>query len=133
MYNLSICKEGKSHEIIEEDKSNLPIDYAIGNILRKENGKYILDMQATNEVSQNIENMCNELLKEQEIELSNNRIEGHTYEVYEVENDRVWLFDTTYNSEEMEAFEEIDFPKELINKISQGDIIKYQDGKYVLE
>ena len=69
--------------------------------------------------------------EEQEKYLQSNRLEGHTYEVGEVENDRVWLYDITQNSGSgIEAFEEINFPVELLNKVTEGTTIIYRKGTY---
>ena len=75
--------------------------------------------------------MVNKLLKEQEKYLQSNRLEGHIYEVGEIESDRVWLYDLTKNSVNgIEAFEEINFPLELINKVTEGTKVIYKNGNY---
>ena len=130
-YLLSICEGNKSNVVIEEPKEELPEGVSIDTVLRKENCKYIVDTRATFIVRKQIEEMVNKLLKEQEQYLQSNRLEGHIYEVGEVESDRVWLYDITKDAANgIEAFEEIQFPLELINKITEGTKIIYRNGDY---
>ena len=130
-YLLSICEENKSNVVIEVNEKKLPKGISVDTVLRQENGKYIVDTRATFIVRKQIEKMVNKLLKEQEQYLQSNRVEGHIYEVGEVERDRVWLYDITKNDVNgIEAFEEIQFPLEFINKITEGTKVIYQNGSY---
>lgn len=127
-YNLCICEERKSHEIIEESKDNLPYEAQIGSVLRKKENRYILDEEATKEIAQAINNMRDEILEKQKEYLESKRIEGHTYELAEKYEDRALLFDITNN--DSEGIEEIDFPKELLEDSSEGDLFEYINGEY---
>ena len=130
-YLLSICEEDKSNIVIEANKEELPEGVSLDTVLRQENGKYIVDTRATITVRKQIEEMVNKLLKEQEWYLQSNRLEGHIYEVGEIESDIVWLYDITKNSVNgIEAFEEIEFPLELINKVTEGTKVVYRNGIY---
>ena len=130
-YCLSICEENKSHVVIEANKEELPKGVSVDTMLRKENGKYIVDTRATFVIRKQIEDMVKKLLKEQERYLKSNRVEGNTYEVGEIESDRVWLYDITKNDENgVEAFEEINFPLELINKVTEETKVIYRNGSY---
>jgi len=130
-YLLSICEENKSNVVIEVSKDKLPKGVGVDTVLIQEKGKYIVDTRATFIIRKQIQDMVNKLLKDQEKYLQNNRLEGHTYEVGEIENDRVWLYDITKNSANgIEAFEEINFPLELINKVTEGTKVIYRNGKY---
>ena len=130
-YLLSICEEDKSNIVIEANKEELPEGVSLDTVLRQENGKYIVDTRATITVRKQIEEMVNKLLKEQERYLQSNRLEGHIYEVGEIESDIVWLYDITKNSVNgIEAFEEIEFPLELINKVTEGTKVIYRNGIY---
>ena len=130
-YLLSICEENKSNVVIEVNEKKLPKGISVDTVLRQENGKYIVDTRATFIVRKQIEKMVNKLLKKQEQYLQSNRVEGHIYEVGEVERDRVWLYDITKNDVNgIEAFEEIQFPLEFINKITEGTKVIYQNGSY---
>lgn len=130
-YNLSICEEGKSNKIIVAQEKELPKNAGIGSVLRLKNEKYILDQKATNEISNQVHEITNKLLKEQNQKLREQRIEGHIYEVIDKSSDRVWLIDNNKNDEKI--FEETDFPKELLNKVNEGTVIKYINGKYQLK
>ena len=130
-YLLSICEENKSNIVIELNEDELPKGISVDTVLRKENGKYIVDTRATFIIRKQIQEMVNKLLKEQEKYLQSNRLEGHIYEVGEVESDRVWLYDITKDAVNgIEAFEEIEFPLELINKVTEGTKVIYRNGKY---
>lgn len=127
-YNLCICEEGKSHTIIETSKDKLPNGSRIGSVLRKSGDSYILDEESTKEITEEIYNMKDELLKEQTKFLQSKRIEGHIYEMSENAGDRAWLFDITNGSKE--GVEEIEFPKEFLKDSKEGDLFIYKDGQY---
>lgn len=130
-YNLCICEEENSSTIIESDKRELPNGAKIGSILRKIGNSFVLDEEATNEIAQEIDNMKNQLLEEQAEFLESKRIEGHIYELGEIDGDRAWLYDITdESSNEIEGLEEIDFPIELLNDSEEGDLYIYKDGRY---
>ena len=110
-YNLCICEEGNSHTVIEKSKEDLPAGAKIGSVLREQGDSYILDKEATEEISQEIYNMKDKILKEQTKFLESKRIEGHIYEMGENDGDRAWLYDVTNgNSNGIEGVEEINFP-----------------------
>lgn len=130
-YHLYMCEDSKSNFVIEAKKEELPEGISLDTILRQQNGKYIVDTRATFVIRKQIEEMISKLLKEQQKYLESNRLEGHIYEVGEVEDDRVCLYDITKNNEDgIEAFEEIEFPLELINKVAEGTKVIYRDGNY---
>lgn len=104
-YNLCICKEGKSHIIMETSREALPSGAKIGCVLRMLGNNYILDEASTREIKKELNKMKTKILEEQKNFLESQRIEGHIYEIAEKEEDRVWLFDITNRSNE--AFEEI--------------------------
>lgn len=130
-YQLSICDENKSNFVLEVKKEELPEEVSIDTVLRKEKDKYIVDTRATFVIRKQMEEMINKLLKEQQKYLQSNRLEGHIYEVGEIEKDRVWLYDVTKNSVNgIESFEEIDFPLGLLNKVTEGTKVVYRNGSY---
>ena len=132
-YLLSICEEDKSNIVIELKEEELPEGVSVDTVLRQKNGKYIVDTRATFIVRKQTEEMVNKLLNEQEKYLQSNRLEGHIYEVGEIEEDRIWLYDVTKNDENgIEAFEEIEFPLELLNQVTEGTKVIYQNGNYEL-
>ena len=127
-YNLYICEQGKSHEIISTSKDELPDGVTIGSVLREQNGVYILDKEATETISKQLIQILEQLLQEQNLELNKYRIEGHEYEFVECLGDTVCLTDITIN--DGECFEEVEFPIELIKQATEGSIFKYINGKY---
>lgn len=75
--------------------------------------------------------MIEEQIKEQNQFLSDRRIEGHSYEIEDKDNGRVWLYDlndTTGGG--IEEFEEIEFPKDLYEMAKNGDKFLYKNGLY---
>lgn len=127
-YNLCICEEKESRTIIEVNSNILPNGARIGSVLRKFEDNYVLDNEATKDISKKIEKMKDELLEKQTEFLNSKRIEGHIYEISENGGDRVWIFDITNNSSE--ALEEINFPKELLQDVEVGDLFVYENGEY---
>lgn len=128
-YNIS--KADKSHKVITMSVEDLPEGAQLGSILRKQGDKFILDANATRIVGKRIDEMIEELIKEQNQFLSDKRIEGHTYEIEDKGNDRVWLYDlnnTTGGG--IEEFEEIKFPKDLYEIARKGDKFLYKNGLY---
>ena len=102
--------------------------WMIINIICAYNGQYVLDKESTEVLSIKINEMINSLLEKQEEYLQGYRIEGHVYKVDEKETDRAWLVDITNNSNE--AIEEVNIPEEILSSISEGDKLKFEDGKY---
>ena len=130
-YNLCICEEGNSHTVIEKSKADLPKGAKIGSVLRAVEDEFVLDEEATKEISQEIYIMQDELLEEQTRFLESKRIEGHIYEMSENSGNRAWLCDITNgNGDGIEEVEEIDFPKELLNDGKEGDLFIYENGRY---
>lgn len=127
-YNLCICEEGKSSDIIKVEEKELPKGVGVDSVLRIQNGKYILDKQGTEDIAELVTEMVNKQLKEQEKELSKYRIEHHFYEIVETSGDRVWLKDQA--NIDGDCFEEINFPKELLNELTEGMVVQYVNGKY---
>ena len=126
-YNLCICGEGNSHTVIEKSKYDLPEGAEIGSVLRGTENKFILDEETTVKITEEIDKMKDRLLNEQLNFLESKRIEGHTYELAEIGEDRAWLYDITSESEDIE---EIDFPEKLLKDATEGDLFVYKNGKY---
>lgn len=123
-------KNGKSNLEISAKESQLPKGAGVDSVLRVQSGKFVLDENATKEIQEELTEMINELLEEQTKRLEEQRIEGHIYSFVEKYGDIVELIDeTNYTGE---CFEEIDFPSDLANKATQGDIFKYVNGEYQL-
>lgn len=132
IYNIYKCEVGKAGNIITAQKGNLPEGTGIDSVLRVQNGKYVLDIEDTEQIQNRTQEKIRQLLGDELQNLNNNRIEGHIYEVGPKEDDRVWLFDITNgNKNGLEAIEEIDIPKDLLEKVEEGDKLKYENGEYI--
>ena len=128
-YNIS--KADKSHKVVTMSVEDLPEGAQLGSVLRKQGDKFILDANATGIVGKRINEMIEEQIKEQNQFLSDKRIEGHTYEVKEKDNDRIWLYDlNNIDGGGIEEFEEIEFPKDLYKLAKNGDKFIYKYGIY---
>lgn len=139
IYNISqnernsynIIKADKSHKVITISIEDLPDGAKLGSVLRKQGDKFILDANATRIVGKRINEMIEEQIKEQNQFFSGRRIEGHSYEIEDKDNGRVWLYDlnnTTGGG--IEEFEEIEFPKDLYEMAKNGDKFLYKNGLY---
>lgn len=130
-YNLCNCEKDKSHEVFIEKIEKLPKGVNLGSVLRKKDDEFVLDVDATNTINENINEMIKEKIKEQNNYLSSKRIDGHVYEVGEKYSNSISIYDmnSTINGE-IESFEEIDFPKELFDFVTEGDKVIYKNGKY---
>ena len=127
-YLATLCNPENTHKVIKIAKNEVPQDATIGSVLHLENEAYIVDKETTNLVKEELNNLLDKLLEEQNIKMAEHRVEGHLYEFVEKDNDKVSLIDITKN--DGEVFEEFDFPKELLNNISEGSVIKFEDGIY---
>ena len=131
VYHISICEEGKSSVVIEARKNELPKGTTVDSVLRKINGKYVLDKEATETINEAMIKMTKELLNEQTQALKEWRKEGHLYTVVENTGDKVWLLDTTIDNKNGICIDDINFPKELMEVAKEGTIFKYVNGEYV--
>lgn len=130
-FNLCICEEGKSHEVITKSKEELPEGATLGSVLRKKDTGFVLDYEGTNNVGKEINTMIKEKIEEQYKYLDSKRVEGHTYEVGEKYSGRIWLYDLdNVQGGGIEGIEEIEFPKDLYKEAKEGDLFIYQNGKY---
>lgn len=62
---LAVCENRATGEMINIEKSLLPEDATEGSIIKLEDGKYILDENATQKKQEQIKNMINNLFKKQ--------------------------------------------------------------------
>lgn len=130
-YNLCICEEGKCNKVIVVQEKEVPKDAKIGSVLRMKGEKYILDKQATKEISKQLQEITNKLVEEQKQKLEECRIEGNTYEIIDKSSDRVWLINKDKGDEK--SFEEIDFPEELLKQVNIETQLQYIKGKYYVK
>ena len=130
-YNLCICEEGKSHEVITKAMEELPKGTTLGSVLRKQDNDFIIDTEATKTIEKQIDNMIQEKIEEQKEYLDSRRIDGHIYEVGEKYSGRIWLYDSNNSiGGGIEGIEEIEFPDDLYKNAKMGDLFIYQNGDY---
>jgi hypothetical protein len=127
-YNIYLCKLGESSKVIEVQAKDLPEGAGLDSVLRIENGKYILDNEATDNILDNLSEKFDELIEEQNNEIEKARIENHIYEVADISDNRVWLEDKTINSGV--CFEETVFSEDNIRDLSVGEKFEYINGEY---
>lgn len=130
-YNLSYCNINRSHEVLTKSIEELPVGSELGSVLRKKGENFILDREATKEVSKEINSMIREKIEEQNQYLESKRIDGHVYEVGEKYSGRIWLYDlNNVSGGGIEGIEEIEFPKDLYETAKEGDLFVYENGEY---
>lgn len=127
-YLVSICEKAKSNEIIKISENDLPKETKVDSILRKQNEKYVLDIETTKEITEQMDKRFNELLEEQTKKMQAQRIEGHLYEFVEKSADSIWLLDKNNNTGNV--FEEFEFSHQTFENAKQGDTFKYINGQY---
>ena len=74
--------------------------------------------------------MIKQKISEQNEYLEKNRIEGHTYEVGEKYDGRVWLYDLDNSAIGMEGIEEISIPTNIYENLLEGDKLKFENGEF---
>lgn len=113
---------------IEINKKDMPKDIGVNEVFRIKDNKYIIDNFATEELQKEIKNMAEEIINKQNAKLNNYRKEGHLYMVSgELGNNR-FLWDLT-DTPKIE-FEEVDIPKNVLDKATEGAVLKYINGTY---
>lgn len=127
VYTVLKVKNSKIEEI-EISKKDMPKNISVNDVFRIENGNYVIDNLATKELQEEIANMADEILDKQDVNLSEYRKEGHLYMVKEELNNKRFLWDLT-DASKIE-FEEVNIPKDLLNKATEGTVLKYTNGRY---
>lgn len=126
---LSIWKvENNKIEEIGLEKSKLKEKLSINDVFKIENDEDIIDKIATKELKDKILEMANEIIEKQNNNLSNYKKEGHLYVVKEEIGNNRFLKDIT--EDKNTEFEEVDIPKEILDKAVEGSVLKYTNGKY---
>lgn len=128
-FNLCICEEGMSNKVITVEESDLPDGVGVDSILRLEDGKYVFDVKATEFISNEMQKMTEKLLEDQNLELSQKRVEGNTYEVVDISGDSAWIMNVT--KDDGDCFEEIGISKAVLSELHAGDLIQYVNGEYI--
>lgn len=115
-------------EELEINKNNLSTNIHINDVLKLEDGNYLLDDVATKELKEKILDMSNKIISNQNLSLEKHRKEGHLYMVTEELGNSRFLLDLTDKSKS--EFEEVDFSEHILNMATEGTVIKYTNGKY---
>lgn len=126
-YNLYNCR---TNDIVTKSIDNLPNGSKLGSILSYKSGSFILDNETTEMLENEIISMIKDKIIEQNEFLSNNRIEGHIYEVGEKSSGRVWLYDLNSVTGGGDGIEEVEFSAELYDRIDENDRVIFRDGEY---
>lgn len=113
----------------EISKNDLPNDISVNCVMRMNNGKFILDTEATKIVTNEIRNRANKIIEKQNQKIQDYKKEGHTYLVTEDINGRIFLWDSTEKPKF--EIEDVNFPEELKDKAKEGNSFLYKNGTYV--
>lgn len=120
--------ENNKIEEINVGKNNIPKDVQVNDVFTIENGNYLVDKNATEELKQEIENMAQKIINKQNETLEKNRKDGHLYLVCEEVGNSRFLKDITEKSNK--EFQEVNIPKDVLEKATEGKILKFTNGKY---
>lgn len=115
-------------EEIEISKKDMPKNIGVNDVFIIKEDKYIIDDFATKQLQEKIINMAKEIIDKQNTNLNRYRKEGHLYRVSEELGNNRFLKDLTDESEI--EFEEVDIPKDLLDKATEGAVLKYTNGNY---
>ena len=128
--NATLYEFGKNPELVILDKKNLPDEIKINDVLIDNEEKLFLDEEATNIITNKLEELILNLQKEQEEEMKQFRIEEHLYKVSEVGTGRIWLYDITNPDEEREEIEELEIPEEILKNAVPDNVLIFKQGEY---
>lgn len=120
--------ENNQIEQIEIDKKNMPKDIGVNDVFTIKENEYVINTVATEELLKEIETMANKIIDKQNANLASYRKEGHLYMVSEEIGDNRFLYDLTDKSNV--EFEEVDMPKDILDKATEGAVLKYTNGTY---
>lgn len=127
VYNVLKVENDKIEEL-EISKKDMPENLGVNDVFRMENDKYVIDNFATKELQEEIIDMANEILDKQNANLDKFRKEGHLYLVSEELGNNRFLKDLTDASNF--EFEEVNIPKDLLDRATEGAVLKYNNGSY---
>ena len=124
-FNVQTYENGKCISSGRMHQSEFPDNTEIGTALRWKNGKFVIDKQLTDnlakqekEIDDSIENLYNSF-----------KTEGTHYKVEEFEGDYITLI----NQDTGVSFSETDFSKELYDSLNYDTILKFENGRYVID
>lgn len=129
----STIKQGSDEmDMIKKIEQENKMSLVSRNRMRNEQDKILQEYEQEDLefITQKIEEMASRILEEQKQELEDYRREGHVYLITEDTNGRIYLSDQT----EARGFEveEVDFPESLKSEASEGTMLKYENGRYMV-
>lgn len=129
--NFTILKSNEKGKIIKMQihKEKLPENIKVDSIMKLNNEKFVVDENLTQNFKEKFTKEANKILNKQNKILENSRKEGAFYYVVDGNPRRIFL--TKFNSNKV--FEEVNFPDELRNEVSEGFILKYERGTYHID
>lgn len=120
--------ENDKIEEIGINKKDIPKKIGVNDVFKIEKNKYIINESATKELQTEIMNMAKKIINKQNFALNKHRKEGHMYVVTGEIGDNRFLWDITQTPKI--EFEEVNIPKDLLSKATEGAVLKYTNGKY---
>ena len=127
VYSVLKVQNNKIEEM-EIRKKDMPKDIGVNDVYTIKEDKFVIDNLATEELQKEIKNMAEEIINEQNSKLDSYRKEGHLYMVSEELGNNRFLWNLTDTPEY--EFEEVDIPKDLLDKATEGSVLKYMNGTY---
>ena len=115
-------------EELEIKKSDTLKNITVNDVVKIYDGEFIVDSIATKELKDEIKKMADDIIEKQNEELNKYRKENHLYIVCEEIGKNRFLKDITEKSDF--EFEEVNIDENLLDKVTEGTIIKFEDGKY---
>ena len=120
--------ENNKIEKIEISKKEMPKSIGINDVFRIKENEYIIDNFATKELQKEIKIMAKEIIDKQNAKIDSYRKDGHLYMVSEELGNNRFLYDLT-DAPDFE-FEEVNIPKKLLDRATEGSVLKYTNGTY---
>lgn len=127
VFNVFKVEDGKIEEM-EINKKDIPGNINVNDVFKIENNNYIVDNESTQELQDAIVKMAEEIIGKQNVNLNKHRKEGHLYIVTEELGNKRFLRDLTEESNV--EFEENNISEDLLERATEGIILKYENGKY---
>ena len=126
---FSVLKvENNKIKEMEISKKDMPKDIGVNDVFQIENNRYKINQTATVELKEEIINMAKEIINKQDNKLDKYRKEEHLYMVSEEIGNNRFLVDLTEKTKI--EFEETDIPENLLDRATEGAVLKYTNGTY---
>ena len=129
VYAISKYNEKGKNSTFYLSEKDLPKNTREDTVLKKENDKYVINVNATKTIIKQIEECAIEISKKQESKINNLRKDNALYQVVGFTSKGV----TLRNLENNIKFEETEIKQDIKNKIGKDYILKYIDNEYNIE